>query len=238
VPDDRTTFKVRTGLRWGGREPTPFPALAMELSAWYEGEFRTDNGPYGFNGDQTVQSVSHLFWGQALLAYTLPESKQNFFVSLTTGTSFDADRFSAYRLGGFLPLASEFPLSLPGYYYQELSARRFVLLGGSYLVPLDKKQRWSVGATAAGACVDYLPGTEQPGHWNSGVGAGVLYRSPSDTVKVMISYAYGVEAIRSSGRGAHSIGVILQMDMRQARGTLFNPENPTRWRGWRLLFGG
>ena len=39
LPEDRDTFSVRTGLRWGGREPTLFPALAMELSAWYEGQF-------------------------------------------------------------------------------------------------------------------------------------------------------------------------------------------------------
>ena len=32
LPPDRGTFSIRTGLRWGGREPTLFPALAMELS--------------------------------------------------------------------------------------------------------------------------------------------------------------------------------------------------------------
>jgi len=48
LPDDRGNFIVRTGLRFGGREPTLFPSLAMELSVWYEGQFRTDNSPYGF----------------------------------------------------------------------------------------------------------------------------------------------------------------------------------------------
>jgi len=48
IPDDRATFFVRTGLRLGGREPTLFPSLAMELSVWYEGQFRTDTSPYGF----------------------------------------------------------------------------------------------------------------------------------------------------------------------------------------------
>ena len=118
LPEDGTTFSVRTGLRWGGIEPTLFPALAMELSVWYEGQFRTAPGAYGFGGDRELESASHLFWASAALSYTLPDSQQNFFARLIAGTSMDADRFSAYRLGGFLPLVAEYPLSLPGYFFQ------------------------------------------------------------------------------------------------------------------------
>jgi hypothetical protein len=228
LPEDRGTFSVRTGLRWGGREPTLFPDLAMELSAWYEGQFRTESGPYGF-GDRSVETHSHLFWGEALLAYTLPELKHSFYVSLTAGTSMNADRFSAYRLGSLLPLVSEFPLSLPGYYYQEISARSFALAGGNYIIPLDKKQRWNLSATASTAVVDYLPGLEQPGNWHSGLGGGIIYKSPS--WKIMVGYGYGVDAMRSHGRGAQSVGVLLQLDLGQAREALLNPEQPSRWRG-------
>lgn len=237
IPDDRTAFTVRSGLRWGGVEPTPFPALAMEVSAWYEGSFRTPSRVYGFGGDRRVEAGSHLFWAQGLLAYTLPECKHSFYLSLRGGASSGADRFSAYRLGALLPLAAEFPLSLPGYYYQELSARRFALAGGNYFLPLDADRRWSVGATLATAYVDYLPGTEQSGHWHSGVGAGILYRSPKDTMKIMIAYGYGIDAIRTRGRGAHSVGLLLQLDLSQARERLLDPENSNRWRGWQTLFG-
>lgn len=219
LPEDRGTFSVRSGLRWGGREPTLFPALAMELSGWYEGQFRTGSGTYGF-GDRTVEPESHLFWGEAFLAYTLPELKHRFSLGVTAGTSIHADRFSAYRLGSLLPLISEFPLSLPGYYYQEISAREFVLIGGDYMVPLDSKQRWNLAAIADTAVVDYLPGLEQPGHWNTGVGGGIFYQSPS--WRVMVDYGYGVEAIRSHGRGAQSIGLLLQLDLGQARKALRN----------------
>src|SRR5258707_1797343 len=98
--------------------------------------FRADSGDYGFSGDRHLNSVSHLFWGRALLAYTFANSN-SFLVSITGGSSAKADRFSAYRIGGVLPLASEFPLTLPGYYYQELSATRFVLFNGNYYLPLD-----------------------------------------------------------------------------------------------------
>ena len=197
LPADHGTFSVRTGLRWGGVEPTLFPPLAMELSVWYEGELRTDAGGYGFNDDRRLSRESHLFWTEAALAYTLPRSQQSFYIRLTAGTSVDADHFSAYRLGGFLPLIAEYPLSLPGYYYQEISARHFMLLNLNYLVPLDKEKRWNLDVNVASALVDYLPGEEQPGNWLNGVGGGILYHSQSDRWKIMFDYGYGVDAIRS-----------------------------------------
>ncbi|HVV73055.1 MAG TPA: hypothetical protein VHI52_16385 [Verrucomicrobiae bacterium] len=233
VPDSMTSFRVRSGLRWGGREPTLFPSLAMELSVWYQGDFRTEDDIYGF-GDRRIQSHTHLFWGEAFLAYTLPKWKHTFNVNLTAGTSMDADRLSAYRLGGFLPMVAEFPLSLPGYYYQELSARNFVLMSGNYIFPLDRNHRWNLTATAATAFVDYLPGLEQAGNWNSGVSGGVFYTSP--TWRVMVGYGYGFDAIRSSGRGAQSIGFLLQIDLSPAREAFFKPEQPGPWRGLQRLF--
>jgi len=234
LPDDRSTFAIRTGVRWGGKEPLLFPSLAMELSAWYEGEFRVGDGSYGF-GDRFVEKFSHLLWMQALLAYTFPESKQNFLVSITAGTSMDTDRFSSYRLGALLPLVAEFPLSLPGYYYQEISARNFILAGANYLVPLDSKQHWNLNFVATTAGVDYLPGLRQPGNWHSGLGFGVLFQSRS--LKIMTGYAYGVDAIRTSGRGAHSIGILMQVDLGHVKKSVINPDHPSRWRGFQRILG-
>jgi len=232
LPPDHGTFSVRTGLRFGGKEPTLFPSLAMELSVWYQGEFRTQSGIYGFN-DRRLLPQSHLYWGEALLAYTLPQLKHSFYVNVTAGGSANADRLSAYRLGAFLPMASEFPLSLPGYYYQELSARNFVLLGGNYILPLEKRQRWNLSVNAATSYVDYLPGLAQPGNWNSGVGGGVFYTSPS--WRVMVGYGYGFNAIRSSGRGASSIGVLLQLDLEHAA-EAFHAPPPSHWPGLQRFF--
>lgn len=242
TPSDRGEFGVRTGLRWGGIEPTLFPALAMEISVWYEGQFRTDSGGYGYplvggGFDRATQPHSHLFWSEAALSYTLEKSQQNFSVRLTAGSSLDADRFSAYRLGGFLPLVSEFPLTLPGYYYQEISARQFALLNASYLVPIDKSQRWYLDANVSSAFVDYLSGEEQRGNWLSGVGGGIMYRSADNRFKIVLDYAYGIDAIRSHGRGANSVGVLMQWDIGKTYAEKLNPAQPNRWRGWQWLFG-
>src|SRR5262249_16291554 len=187
-------------------------------------------------GDRGINRQSHLFWATALLAYTMPDLGHSFYVNVTAGTSLQADRFSAYRLGALLPLVSEFPLSLPGYYYQEISARQFVLFGANYLVPLDSHQRWNISVMGATAAVDYLPGLEQPGHCHSGVGFGVLYKTPS--FRVMVGYAYGVDAIRDEHKGAHSVGILMQLDLAQAKEALFNPAQPSRWRGLQQILGG
>jgi len=238
LPLDRTNFSLRTGLRWGGREPVLLPELAMEISVWYEGQYRTRSGLYGFNGDRRVQEFSHLGWARALLTYTMPEWKHNFNVNLTLGTSSDADRFSAYRLGGVLPLAAEFPLTLPGYYFQEISAKEFALLGVNYSLPLDRNDRWALNALVTTAGVHYIPGLEQPGHWHSGVGGGFRYRSPSNAWQVVLGYAYGIDARRDSGRGAHSVGVLVQFDLERAHVALFEPgDNPIRSRGLQQIFG-
>jgi hypothetical protein len=208
----------------------------MELSAWYQGSWRSEDGSYGYESDpRTLRPDSHLFWGEAFLAYTLPESRHRFEIGVTVGTSLDTDRFSAYRLGGLLPMASEYPLSIPGYFNQELSARQFALLNCGYLLPLDSRQRWNLNATAATAVVDYLPGLEQSREWNTGLGAGLLYKT--DSSKVMLGYGYGVDAIRSHGRGAQSIGIWMQFDLRKSRIGFFNPDQPGPWHGLKEFFG-
>ena len=219
----------------GGREPTLFPEPGDGDFGVGPGFWRSEDGSYGYPSDpRNLRPDSHLFWGEAFLAYTLPESRHRFELSLTVGTSLDADRFSAYRLGGLLPLASD-PLSLPGYFYQEISARQFALLSGSYILPFDGRQRWNLALTAATAVVNYLPGLEQPGDWNTGLGAGLLYKT--EVSKVMLGYGYGVDAIRTHGRGAQSIGIWMQFDLRKAKGSFFNPDHSGPWRGLKEFFG-
>ena len=203
----------------------------MELSAWYEGQFRTASGGYGYNGDRMLEPFSQLMFARALLIYTLPESKQNLSLSLTGGSSGHADRFSAYRLGGNLPLSAEFPLLIPGYFYEELSATTFATLSGEYSVPLDAAKHWNLAAYGAIAEMDYLPGLSQPGHMNSGVGIGMTYHAGS--WQVQTSYGYGFEAMRDGGRGGQNIGILVQYDLEahERAKPIANPNSPNQSRG-------
>lgn len=239
LPEDRGTIPLRLGLRWGGAEPIMFPRLGMELSGWYESQFRTESGDYGFN-DRTVESISQLFWGRALFIYTIPKINHNVSLNFTLGTSIDADRFSAYRLGGILPLASEFPLTLPGYYYQEISARRFALFNGQYTLPLDRKERWTITVVGTVAKIGYVPGLSQPSQWQSGVGFGLGFKSPHDTIHTILGYSYGINAVRDHGYGAQSIGLLVQWDLEarhRPNKPLFDIESPKKSRGFFRVFG-
>ena len=110
-----------------------------------------------------------------------------------------------------------------------------MLLNANYLLPLDDKKRWNIDVNAGSAFVDYLPGESQPGNWLNGVGGGILYHSRSDRWKIMLDYAYGIDAIRSHGRGANSIGLLLQIDLGQKRSPNFNSPQPSLWRGWQRI---
>jgi hypothetical protein len=227
---------VRAGLRLGGGEPVLIPDLGVELSGWYEGRFRTDQTPYGYGGDRFLARDSHLIWGRMGLNYSF-KGGQNLALNLTGGTCLNPDRLSAYRLGSWLPMGSEFPLNLPGYYYQEISARNFVNASAQWIQPLDHAQRWSLLAMVATAVVNYAPGLEQPGKWHTGLGAGIAYRPPSKAWQVIVGYGYGVDAIRHDERGAHSIGLLAQFDFQKARTALLDPGNqPLQSRGLQNFF--
>ena len=220
IPDDKFEFFVRTGLRWGGREPLLFPETAVELSIWYEGHFRTESQEYGFNDDRKLNGDSHRFWARALAAYTLPESRHRFELSLTAGTSAGTDRFTAYRLGGSLPMAAEFPLTMPGYYSQELTLQKVALASGTYSLPLG--DHWELVTYASTALVDFFPGFEQGSHWQSGVGGSVGYHSSTGKWHVLAGYGYGFNAIRGDRIGAQNVSVLMQYDLEADTG---QPEN-------------
>lgn len=212
LPDDRASANFRVGLRFGGKEPVLYPNVAMEVAIWAEALNRGNSGAYGFAHDRDVNTSVGLFYTHLYLAYTF-ERGDNASVSITAGDSAEADRLSAYRLGGVLPLIAEYPLIIPGYYYQELTAKRFALFNARYAFALDADKQWQLTAMASSAAVDYLSGLEQPRTWNSGVGGGIAYRSESDTWKAALTYGYGIDAIRGDHRGAHVVGLMVQFDL-------------------------
>jgi len=227
IPEPQTEFNTRAGVRFGGREPFLSPNVAMELSTWYEARYRLDPMSYGYAGDRRIQGNSQLLWGRALLVWNEKESANRFVAVVSGGTSLRADRFSAYRLGGDLPMAAEFPLSLPGYYYQELAARRFGLIGGTYIIPMSRDRvTWTTSVTVASALVEYAPGYDQKGKSHTGVGGGIAYLSHSKAWQVLASYGYGINARRERGMGGHTVGMLVQFDFQRAQIPFFHPSDP------------
>lgn len=212
LPGSQDDGYTRVGVRFGGQQPVLYPALGMELSAWFERQQHFDSGTYGFDNDRGVTPYTDLYWFRGSLDYKLKDSGDTYSFAATAGGSTDTDRFSAWRLGGDLPLVSEFPLVLPGYYYEELTAVRFAHFYGSYSVPLDQARRWDFRLEAATARLDYLPGFEQRGDWQTGAGFGVGYTPKRKNFTIIMRYGYGFNAIRHDKDGAQSVGLLFQYD--------------------------
>ena len=217
LPDDRSSTFTKVGLRFAGKEPMLYTDLGMEMSIWFERQWRLEDGTYGFAADRRVEPVTDLYWLYAGLNYAWTNTGHQITVAVTAGGSDHADRFSAWRLGGVLPQAAEFPLTLPGYFYQEISARSFVHLSASYVAPLSSDHRWQLRLGAASARVDYLAGFEQPGHWNTGVGPSLSFTSRTEVWRVILRYGYGFDALRDGSSGAHSVGVLYQYNFEQRK---------------------
>jgi len=212
LPPSRFNPYVRVGLRLAGKEPVLFPDLGLELSVWYERQWRSAYGPYGFAGDRTVEPEVDWYWVYAGMNYAWTNTGHRISFAVTAGGSGNTDQFSAWRLGGVLPLIAEFPLGLPGYFYQELTAERMLHLQAGYFFPLSKDNRFQFSVDAASARVDYLPGYEQPRRWQTGVGCGVMFTPKSQVCRIMFRYGYGFNAIRDGEEGSHSLGLLFQYD--------------------------
>jgi len=212
LPKDQVDAFTRIGLRFAGKQPTLYPDLGLELSVWFERQRHFDDSPYGIDDDRNISLSTNLYWLYAGLNYPFKNSGDKISFAVTVGDSTDADRFSAWRLGGVLPLISEFPLVLPGYYYEELTATRFAHFYAAYGIPLDRQHRWDLRIEAATADLRYLPGLEQQRDLQTGAGCGITFSPKKKNYQVVLRYGYGFNAIRDGKEGAQSVGLLFQYD--------------------------
>ena len=212
LPANQTTAYTLAGIRVAGKEPNLYPDLGLELSVWFERQWRFDSDTYGFNNDRRLNPNTDLYWLYAGLNYAWTNSGQMASLAVTAGGSTDADRLTAWRLGGVLPLVAEYPLTLPGYYYEELTATRFVHIYAAYNVPLEPEHRLLFRVEAATAHLEYLPGFEQRSDWQTGAGCGLTFAPKNKNFKIVLRYGYGFNAIRNGREGAQSVGLLFQYD--------------------------
>jgi hypothetical protein len=52
----------------------------------------------------------------------------------------------------------------------------------------------------------------------------------------MLDYGYGIDAIRTHGRGAQSVGMLVQFDFGKKNSRNFNSAQPSLWHGWMRIF--
>jgi hypothetical protein len=207
LPDNQPILTTRVGFRWGGMEPVLTPKLAGEISAWYEMDKRTDAGTYGYNNDRDLRNTPQRIFARTLLRFTTFHDQHYIAAGIQGGAAFDSDRMSCFRLGGVLPYTKEFPIQIPGYYFQEISAQDYGQAYAMYNIPFGPEKSWVVGAGGAAAVVKYQEGMGQAGSLNSGVGCDVGYSAPTHKWKVLSMFGYGFQAERpnSDGHGGYTL---------------------------------
>jgi hypothetical protein len=210
LPANQIVGYTRGGIRVAGKEPVLYPDLGLELSVWFERQWRMDSQQYGFNDDRSISPNVNLYWLYAGLNYAWTNSGQKVSFAFTAGGSSGSDQFSAWRLGGVLPLVSEFPLTLPGYYYEELTATSFEHFYTAYDIPLDAARRWDFRLEAATAHLEYLNGYAQNSDWQTGVGGGLSFAPRNRNFQIILRYGYGFNALRDGREGAQSVGLLFQ----------------------------
>ena len=197
---------------WAAFPRCSCPRRRAEVSVWYEPTLRDHAHFYGFDDDRRLRALLPGVLGPCgarlgserltLRSYRRRRRHQG----RRPTRRLQDRRHAAFFL--------EFPLGLPGYFNGELTVQRFALFGGRYSRPWAARQDLDWELFAYSANVTFLPGLDQPRPWNSGVGAGLDYKSKGGVWLAKLDYGYGIDAIRSGGRGAHSVAIMMQFDLR------------------------
>ncbi len=213
LPPDQWTGVLRAGVRMGGQEPGLDKSPAMEVSFWGESYLREHRAVYGYGygGDREVHDKTNLYWSRILFSYKMKNGVR--FEAITNfGAGSQIDRFSAYRLGGMLTQNAEFPYVLPGYFSQEIAARRFAhmyLRGG---VALDDKKKYTINFFAAGASIAPVIGTDPGGAQHAGAGASFEFTPRKGAFHGMLAYGYSPTALRGDRRGGHGLALSMELN--------------------------
>lgn len=236
TPPDQWALAARAGVRVGGIEPGMDKGRALEASLWAETRVRDKPAAYGYNDDRTVARSVKLLWTRLQVSLPGPLDTR---VSggLNAGTGGSIGRLSAYRLGGMATQTSEFPLVIPGYFTQEISARRFLHAWAHTAVPFRGSDRFFVDLSAAGASVAPVPGTDPGALRHVGFAAGVAFAPKDRGLNALLAYGYSPTAYRGGGRGGHSLALSVEIDFLAPAEPRARGPFKTRQQGLRWLFG-
>lgn len=211
LPADTPIYSARVGVRVGGVPPELLPEVALELSLWHELSYRQFADAYGF--PERPQALTHLAqrsWGRLGGVATIAKM-HTIRAFVTAGATGHSDALSSFRLGSAVPLRSEFPLVLHGYYVDEVFAHRFWLVNVSYRFPLwPGSERLQFQIAADYARVDYLTGHELPRRGLRGVGADLTI-ALAPRRALVLGYGYGPDAPRRGHSGGHEASVFFEV---------------------------
>lgn len=234
TPPDQVTGVARAGIRAGGIEPGLDKGRAVEASVWAEARVHDKPSEYGYADDRYIARAATLLWSRIHVSLPGPLATR-VAGGVNMGVGGHLGRLDAYRLGGMGTLTSEFPLVLPGYFTQEISARRFAHAWARTSFPYRDSRRFYIDLGIAGASLSPVPGTDPGSSRHLGFLMGVSYAPRKGGLHGQLAYGYAPTALRGTRRGAHALGLSFEIDFLAPADKPFSPK--TQQQGLRWLFG-
>ena len=208
LPDDFLTQTILAELRFGGIEPGLTARRGAELYLAAEANYRSGFDAFGPTGN-TFPSHNTYQRVYGSLAGKIPIKDTLIYLRIGGGLGEDVDELSSYKLGGNLISVEPFTTTLHGYYTREIFAEDFGI--ANIVVSQKLSDEHGIAAHLYGdwaVAKSVPPGVRD---WDNyfGVGAGLSFRTFWD-VNALVSYGYGINAIRNGDSGGHEIGLALE----------------------------
>ena len=208
IPDDFLTQSLTAEIRFGGIEPGLTARRGAELYLGADANYRSGFEAFGPNGAFLPAHTEYQrVYGS--LAAKIPVQQTTFFARVGGGLGENLDQLSAYKVGGNLLGVEPFTATVHGYYTREFFADDFGMANLELRQQLTEEHALAVHLYGDWAVLKPVPPASPD--WDNifGVGTGVSFRALWD-IDWLISYGYGINAVRDGHHGGHEIGLALE----------------------------
>jgi hypothetical protein len=208
LPSDHLVQTLLAEFRFGGIEPGLTARRGAELYVCAEANYRNGFAAFGPAGSEfPVESEYERLFGS--LALKLPVKDATVYGRIGGGSGEHIDQISAWKLGGNLLNLDSYTFTVHGYYTREIYAEDFAIANIALSQQLTDWHNLTGHLYADYAYAHTV--APQDGRWHHyiGIGAGVSFRALGGT-DVLLSYGYGVNALRDGRHGSHEIAIALE----------------------------
>ena len=208
IPADSDLERILGELRLGGIEPGLTSRQGLEVYVAAEAGSRSGFRAFGPLDDPYPD---HNRYRRLLVSLSakIPIGPNTYFARFAGGFGKDLDELTAWRIGGNPVGFETYLYPVHGYYTAEFLAEEFGIANLEWRHELGGDRHFSLRLYADYARISAVPPSDARWHGWSGVGAGLSCRLPGG-IESLLSYGYGINALRNGSRGGHEIALALE----------------------------
>ena len=209
LPPDFYTQTIQAEMRFGVIEPGLLSKRGAQIYVETDANYRSGFDAFGPVGGPVLGHQTEYERVFGSLDVKLPAGPLIAAGRFCGGYGDHIDELSAWKLGGNLVNLSPYAYTLHGYYLREFFTDRFVMSNLALSVPVNDEHKLAIHFYGDWANARGVPPQTREYHNYFGVGTGVSFRGPWMT-DCLVSYGYGINAVRNGNRGGNEIAVGLE----------------------------